>query len=171
MTKTVTKLRIRPGQVDDWRFIFQLQQTPHFVYFTGYSSPPTEKDVREKWEKRLSDQQIHTLVAETGDIEEVIGYARLRKGEGKASHVGEISILAVRVDWQRKGIGTQLMRGILVLAKSLALKRLRLTVNADNRGAIRLYEKFGFEIEGRERKAAYKDGNYTDILIMGRIMD
>src|SRR5437899_4798329 len=164
MTKTVLTLRIRRGQAEDWKSIFQIQQGLQFVSFTGYCSPPMKQDVRERWEKRLSESLAHTLVAETEDGGKVVGYVRLRQGEGKGSHVGEISIVAVHAEWQRRGIGTQLVKAVLGVAESLALKRVRLTVHADNRAAIRLYEKFGFEIEGRERQATYKDGNYTDIL-------
>ena len=171
-TRTVSNLRIRRGKTEDWKSIFQIQKSPEFVRYTGYSSPPSEQRVREKWEKRLSEPLFHTLVAETDDSKEVVGYVRLKQGDGKASHVGEVSILAVRADWQRKGIGMQLMRAILDLAdNSLALKRLRLTLHADNEAAIRLYERLGFGMEGRERKAAHKDGIYIDILIMGRVRD
>ena len=102
----------------------------------------------------------------------VLGYIRLKRGQGKACHVGEISTVAVHPDWQNKGIGTALTRAILDLADdSLGLRRLRLTVHADNQVAVHLYEKFGFQIEGREREAALKDGKYVDILVMGRIRD
>ncbi len=172
VTKTISNLYIRRGQAEDWRSIFQIQKGSEFLYYTGYSTPPTEEMVRGKWEKRLSEPLTNTLVAEIDDNREVVGYVRLRLTEGKGSHVGEISVLAVRGDWRRRGVGWRLMREIVDLAdNSFALKRLRLTVHADNQAAIRLYEKLGFEVEGRERKAVYKDGEYTDLLIMGRIRE
>ena len=113
---------------------------------------------------------VHTLVAELEDSKKVVGYVRLKQGEGKGSHVGEISIVAVHPDYQRKGVGLALMNSIIDAAEdSLRLTRLRLTVHEDNEIAIHLYQKFGFKIEGRESKAIYKDGKYMDILIMGRI--
>jgi putative acetyltransferase len=39
----------------------------------------------------------------------------------------------------------------------------------DNEPAIKLYKKFGFEIEGRLRDFSYRNGEYIDAYIMARI--
>ena len=78
--------------------------------------------------------------------------------------------MAVRDDWQGKGVGSALMEAALDLADNwLNLTRLELTVFADNVPAIRLYEKFGFTAEGTLRQYALRDGQYQDCLIMARI--
>lgn len=51
----------------------------------------------------------------------------------------------------------------------LDLKRLELTVFADNAAAIALYEKLGFEREGVLRSYAFRDGAYVDVLAMARL--
>ena len=51
----------------------------------------------------------------------------------------------------------------------LNLKRLELTVFVDNEPAIRLYQKFGFEIEGTRRAAAFRDGQFVDMYEMARV--
>lgn len=161
---------IRKATRKDWSSILQIQQTSRFVYYTGYLSKPSKPDVKGRWEKRLGEPLVHTLVADLDG--RAIGYIRLKQGEGKGSHVGEISIVAVHPDFQRRGIGTRLMKAILDMAdNSMGLKRLRLTVHADNHIAVHLYESLGFEIEGRERKAVFKDEKYVDLLIMGRLAD
>ena len=48
--------------------------------------------------------------------------------------------------------------------------RIELYVYARNQAAIHLYEQFGFEIEGRRRRAIYQDGTYVDDLIMARLL-
>jgi len=50
-----------------------------------------------------------------------------------------------------------------------ALKRVELTVYADNEPAIRLYTSHGFEVEGRHVKAGFTDGQYHDLLTMARL--
>lgn len=166
----VENLKIRRANSQDWISIFEIQQSPAFIYFTGHSFPPPQESVRERWEKRLSEPLVHTFVAELEDSKEVVGYVRLKQGEGKAAHVGEISIVAVHPDYQRKGVGLELMNSVINAAEdSLRLTRLRLTVHEDNKTAIHLYQRLGFKIEGRESKAIYKDGKYMSILIMGRI--
>jgi L-phenylalanine/L-methionine N-acetyltransferase len=51
----------------------------------------------------------------------------------------------------------------------LDLKRLELTVYMDNEPAIRLYQKFGFEVEGTCRGHAFRDGQYVDSFFMARL--
>jgi putative acetyltransferase len=47
--------------------------------------------------------------------------------------------------------------------------RIELTVFADNAGAVALYKRFGFEIEGTHRAYALRDGAYADTFSMARI--
>jgi putative acetyltransferase len=51
----------------------------------------------------------------------------------------------------------------------MGILRIELTVYADNVPAIALYRKFGFEIEGRHRGYAMRDGRYVDAFAMARI--
>ena len=53
--------------------------------------------------------------------------------------------------------------------KWLNLTRLELEVQVDNEGAIRLYKKFGFEIEGTLREYTFRDGDFVDVHCMARL--
>jgi putative acetyltransferase len=84
-------------------------------------------------------------------------------------HVGQIG-MAVHDDWQGKGVGTALMQAAVDLADNwLNLTRLELEVYIDNTPAIRLYEKFGFTIEGTLVQYAFRDGQYVDTYMMARL--
>jgi putative acetyltransferase len=84
-------------------------------------------------------------------------------------HVGDIG-MAVRDDWQGRGVGTALMRAAVDLADNwLNLTRLELTVYTDNAPAIALYTKFGFVVEGTHRAFAFRDGQYVDAHSMARL--
>jgi len=84
-------------------------------------------------------------------------------------HVGEIH-MAVRDDWQGKGIGTALMEAALDLADNwLNLTRIELQVFTDNTAGVALYKKFGFQIEGTHYLYAFRDGEYVDAYSMARI--
>jgi putative acetyltransferase len=70
--------------------------------------------------------------------------------------------MAVRDDWQGKGVGTALMQEAVNLAdKWLNLTRLELEVHTDNEPAIRLYKKFGFNIEGTWLSIPFEKGNMS----------
>ena len=98
----------------------------------------------EVWRKRLAtnDDTQHTLVATVGG--EVVGNLGLtRLTRPRRAHVGEIG-MAVRDDWQGKGVGAALMKAALDLADNwLGLRRIELHVHADNERAIALYRRFG----------------------------
>lgn len=68
--------------------------------------------------------------------------------------------------WNR-GYGTRAMRLLLKHGfETLNLNRISLDVYATNPRAMRAYEKAGFVHEGRKRQGMYKNGQYTDILLM-----
>ena len=53
----------------------------------------------------------------------------------------------------------------------LNYRRIELEVYTDNEPAIRLYQKFGFVIEGTMRQFAYRDGVYVDAYMMARLRE
>lgn len=46
-----------------------------------------------------------------------------------------------------------------------------LTVYIDNPGALALYRKSGFEVEGTLRRYAFRDGQFIDAYMMSRLKD
>src|SRR5690242_18604871 len=127
---------------------------------------------REYWRRRLTEnaEHVHTLVGFIDD--RLVGMVSVITSERpRRKHVGIIAI-CVHGDWQGKGVGGALMRAILDLADNwLNLMRLELEVYADNEAAIHLYERFGFEVEGTLRRHAFRDGEYVDSKVMGRLLD
>jgi ribosomal protein S18 acetylase RimI-like enzyme len=65
-----------------------------------------------------------------------------------------------------QAIGTKLIRSTLAAARAFGLHRVELTVREHNTGAIELYKKEGFEIEGVQRDAVLVDGVYEDVVCM-----
>ncbi|MBA3950971.1 MAG: GNAT family N-acetyltransferase [Rubrobacter sp.] len=123
------------------------------------------------WRERLQNtpEGLYQLVACIE--EEVVGSLTLHTSptRQRMRHVGSIG-MAVRDDWQGRGVGTELMRAALDLAENwLNLTRIELDVYTDNKAGIALYEKFGFEREGTHRRYAFRDGEYVDAYSMARI--
>jgi L-phenylalanine/L-methionine N-acetyltransferase len=85
-------------------------------------------------------------------------------------HAGQIG-MAVRDDFQGQGVGSALMQAATVLADNwLNLQRLELEVYCDNEPAVRLYKKFGFEVEGTMKGYAFRAGKYVDVYSMARMI-
>ena len=84
-------------------------------------------------------------------------------------HCGSIG-MAVHDDFQGRGVGSALLGAAVDLAdRWLNLRRVELEVYTDNAPAIRLYERFGFAIEGTLRGFAFRDGAYVDAYAMARL--
>jgi L-phenylalanine/L-methionine N-acetyltransferase len=99
----------------------------------------------------------------------VIGALGLDRYEARRAHVGSIG-MAVHDAYAGRGAGSALLAAVVDLADNwLQLKRLELSVYADNARAIALYERFGFEREGLSRAYAWRDGRFADALAMARL--
>lgn len=100
----------------------------------------------------------HVLVVKLG--KRVVGFAIFWDVVGEA----HIIDFAVHPNFRRLGIGTRLMDAVLERARELNAERATLEVRVSNESAIRLYEKFGFNVAGIRRKF-YLDNN-EDAYIM-----
>jgi RimJ/RimL family protein N-acetyltransferase len=52
-------------------------------------------------------------------------------------------------------------------ARDFGLRRVELTVRESNTGAIALYRRIGFAIEGLQRNRIRVDGSYENLVLMG----
>ncbi len=101
--------------------------------------------------------------------ENVIGMASLSRFEGRRSHAGAIG-MGVHDDYVGQGLGTRLLSSLLDVADDWwALRRVELTVNADNARAIDLYKRMGFEQEGLLRDYALRGGVLVNAISMARL--
>jgi putative acetyltransferase len=122
------------------------------------------------WREELARERDDRFAIVACVQDEVVGHLALSVYMNpRTRHSGHFGI-AVRDDWQGRGVGTALMEACLDLADNwLNLTRLDLRVYTDNAPAIALYTKFGFEIEGTHRRFAYRNGGYVDAHVMARL--
>jgi putative acetyltransferase len=163
----IMEILIRHAEPDDYQAIAKIYQMPKAVWGT-LQLPLSPARL---WQKRLAEPAegtYHLLACVDG---EVVGQLGLHTAPNspRRRHVGQIG-MAVRDDWHGKGIGTALMQAMIDLAdKWLNLRRIELEVYTDNEAAIRLYQKFGFTIEGTKLAYAFRDGRYVDTHMMARL--
>jgi putative acetyltransferase len=109
------------------------------------------------------------LVAEVEG--QIVGLLNCRGGKRRAErHAATLGVSIAR-EWRNQGVGSKLMARAIEWAKSTGIvTRIELHVFTRNAAAIHLYEKYGFEVEGRLRRAAYRDGEYQDNLVMALLL-
>ena len=161
------KIEIRHTELDDYKVLQKIYAQPKAVWGTNQLPFPSA----EMWKKRLSEQSdnAYRLVAIVEN--EIVGSLDLWLNfkSPRRRHVGGIG-MAVHDQWHGQGIGTALMEAVIELAdKWLNLLRIELTVYTDNKAAIKLYQKYGFKIEGTLEKYAFRGGDFADAYTMARI--
>jgi L-phenylalanine/L-methionine N-acetyltransferase len=158
-------LTIRAWEASDWEEIAALTELPRVRWGT-LRLPYTRKDQWRKWMENPSEDRTGIVAVLEGRI---VGSAGIQQHKGRRRHVGEVG-MSVHDDFQRRGIGSALTAALVDVADNwLDLKRLELTVYVDNEPAIRLYQKFGFEVEGTCRDYAFRGGQYVDSFSMARL--
>lgn len=113
-----------------------------------------------------------SLVAEIADGPEkgkVVGNAGMHRGSGRKRHVAGLGMV-VDSGYHGQGIGTALLGACLETARRWwSPVRMELEVYPDNKPALALYRKLGFEVEGTKREAVMRKGAYVDLLVMSLI--
>ena len=157
-------LIVRRCEPEDYLAVHRVYSSPRAMAGTLGVPFSSAQELREE----LVRDGSFPLVACAGD--EIVGQLTLSVYTNpRMRHSGHFGI-AVRDDWQGKGVGAALMEACLDLADNwLGLTRLDLRVYVDNAPAIALYKKFGFEIEGTHKRFAYRNGEYVDAYIMARL--
>lgn len=160
---TTTIRRVEPT---DYEALHRIFSAPRVIWGTAQLPFPS----LETWRKRLAEPPdgMVGLVACTDG--EVVGQLDLYTfpNRPRRRHAGQIG-MAVRDDWQGKGVGTALLQAAVDLADNwLNLLRLELEVYTDNEPAVRLYQRAGFVIEGTLTRYAFRDGQYVDVYAMAR---
>lgn len=125
------------------------------------------------WQERIDamgpSRGSFGLVAEADGRLVGLGSLHADNASPRRRHAAEVG-LVVHPGWHGKGVGRALLDALIDLGENwLGLRRLELTVYADNDAAIRLYESCGFRREGLHRDYAFRAGRFVDALCMARL--
>jgi RimJ/RimL family protein N-acetyltransferase len=135
-------------------------------YLEMVEAPPLE-DVRSFVQATIDASRPQVFLVE-GD-ERVVGWADVfgstREGLRHAGVLG----MGLLPEFRGRGWGGRLLEEIVKVATAASITRIELQVWDDNLPAIKLYERFGFELEGTRRRARVLDGVSQDSLVMARL--
>lgn len=129
---------------------------------------PSMEQVRTFIEEQLRNKMPH-YIAVTGD--KIVGWCDIASFNRPAFAHSGVLRMGILKEYRGTGLGTKLMQIVLDKGHEMGLTRVELDVREDNVNAIKLYQKFGFEIEGKKRNACRTDGIYSNVLTMGLLFD
>lgn len=156
--------RIVEMQEDDWSAAWEIIR-PVFRQGDTYVF---EKDISEDEAKGIwfaSPEKTFVCLGEQG---EMLGTYYLKKNQpGSGSHVCNCGYIVGEAA-RGKGVASQMCEHSQVVAQGLGYKAMQFNfVVASNTGAIKLWEKLGFDVIGVIPKGfSHPDGGYVDAKIM-----
>jgi RimJ/RimL family protein N-acetyltransferase len=151
-------------------FVQRLAEEPgiHIAILPGEFKLSEAEERQILSEYAAADNAIY-LVAEAGG--RIIGLLNCKGGHRQATRHAVVLGMSVDREWRNRGVGSMLIRRAMEWAKnSGVVTRIELNVFVQNEMAIHLYQKFGFEIEGRRRNAIRRHGEYYDDYIMALLL-
>jgi RimJ/RimL family protein N-acetyltransferase len=127
------------------------------------------RETEEDWLRKkqiYSPNEVNLAICLRED-DQHIGNLYLRNIDWVARHA-ELHIFIGESNKRSMGYGQDAVSLLVEYAfKELGLLRIHLLVLAENKRAIRVYEKCGFVIEGLLRKHVFKGGEFKDAIYMG----
>jgi putative acetyltransferase len=161
------EILIRAAYPEDAPDIAEIATQPQVVWGTLQLPAQTAAAWRQRLEGNDPSSSYVLAAVVAG---KVVGLASLHwSNRPRARHMASLGMF-VHDAYQGRGIGKRLMAALIDAAdRWLGLVRVELEVYPDNERAVRLYEQFGFQVEGRKRLNAWRDGRYVDSLVMGRL--
>jgi RimJ/RimL family protein N-acetyltransferase len=157
----------RPITSDDLDSVYR-------IYFDAEANPFLDYEPMD----RAAFRPIFDELVRAGDTAllvdgvHVLGTYRLHVQAHRCSHVATLGAFAMHPDFRGRGLGVKALEEIVLVARSRGVRRIELFVEADNRRAIRFYERQGFVREGVLRGSFRRRGDAADIdsFVMARIL-
>lgn len=162
---------IRERTIDDinefCEFLIKLDnESKYMLYERGERD--TSKETVLKNMKKSETKGDKCFIALDEDV--IIGFVIAAKNKFiRTKHIATI-VVGVLEDYCNNGIGYSMFQHVIKWANETKVKKLELTVITENKRAIYLYRKLGFETEGTRKMSTLIDGKYYDEYYMGKII-
>ena len=162
----VYRTEVRRAVEDDWDgFRAHFETLAAERRFIAADLPVDWDARRPSFEVALSGVDALMLVAD--DAGEVVGHLILRLDAGRAQ-LG----MGVSATHRGAGLGRRLLEQGIDWARAAGAHKVVLEAWPHNEAAVALYERFGFELEGRHRRHWRRsDGSLWDSVSMGLVLD
>jgi len=165
------RIFLRPSEREDIDLFLKWFNDAEVTRFLSFVSPMS-RPMEERWFERMLDthgrETYHFVICLRADGRPIgtIGFFDVDIHNGKA----EFGISIGERELWGQGYGTEALEILLDFGfGSLRLERIYLHVYDFNQRARRSYDKVGFSLEGIERHAAYREGQYLDMLLMSML--
>jgi diamine N-acetyltransferase len=162
---------LRPLEREDLPLLRRWANDPEIRGITGEVTPMSQAAADEFYEKVRTDRDRVWFVIVVKEGHRMIGECGLLR-MFPAWRTTDLSIIIGEKAAWGKGYGTETIRLLLDYAFGyLNFHRVSIGVVAFNEGALRFYEKIGFQREGIQRDGYYYNHRYYDFVMMSILED
>lgn len=157
---------LKPSDIKHFRNWIKDEEVIRYS-MTKFHSLKDDQDIQTWYLNTLLDAKSWQWGIVDPQNKELIGYIGIA-GINKIDNNGEFFIFIGNKNYWGKKLATKLTPQIVKKAfADLNLHRIFLTASSDNPGAVKAYEKAGFIHEGIMRDAFFRNGQFSNKLIMG----
>jgi RimJ/RimL family protein N-acetyltransferase len=158
-------VRVRPMVIEDAGVLHQFFLRVPEEDLLFLRRDVTDPDVIESWALDVVTGQTFTLLAEREGA--IVGEASIHRSRAPWSqHVGEIRVV-VDAKHRQLGLGSALVQAIFLAALERGVEKIVAEMTPDQKGAISVFQKLGFRIEGLLRDHVRdRRGERRDLIVM-----
>jgi putative acetyltransferase len=162
-------IRITPATGIDVPRLNELVNIPEISRYLNLIPPVPPESTRAFLEKTRTGEASMLCIRKN---DRIIGATGLvyNPQKTKISHTAAFYLYLEPAFWGR-GIGRVALQHLLEIARNEGLIRVECQVSGENDRALRLYERVGFVREGLKKKAFCDDGEFSDMVVMGRLFE
>ncbi len=162
------KVMLRAVEEEDLEMLRELTNSPEFEkVIVGWSFPISKKDQAE-WFKNCKNDSSHLRFIIANKEGESVGMIGLRDIDWKNGSATGLGMRIFRGKKNTQGLAADAWMTLLRYAfNELRLNRISISILEYHLMSQKINESVGFKVEGKKRKAIYKNGRYNDLIILG----
>jgi RimJ/RimL family protein N-acetyltransferase len=165
--ETIRLRAIEPADLERFVEWFNDPEVTHHLMRFLPMSMQAEQEWFERLQKQEEESRPLALDAKEGDRWVHIGACGLHGIDWRVRRA-ELGIAIGDKRYWNRGFGSDAVRTLLRHGfATLNLHRVYLYVFEDNERALKIYQRQGFQEEGRLRDHSYRKGSYRDMIVMG----
>jgi diamine N-acetyltransferase len=163
------RIALRAAERDDLPRYVEWLNDPVVLEYFGRFLPLSLAREEEWYEKMLQDSSVCNFAIEFEG--QHVGGAGFCSIDGR-NRSAEVGLFVGMPELWDQGLGRDVLETLVHFGfEQLNLNRIYLRVFAEHKRAVHLYEKLGFQHEGRWRQAEFRHGRYHDTLWMSILRD
>jgi RimJ/RimL family protein N-acetyltransferase len=159
-----------PLQPIDFDQLYRWSNDPEIARLNENLRPNDWGSQHERWMNAHKDPTRVIFAIRLPTQSNIVGFVQISNID-PINHAAVLGITIGDPNLRGRGLGGEALRLAMDYCwRHLNLSRIALTVFADNKPAIELYRKSGFQKEGLLRRALFIDGRWIDLVIMAALL-